>query len=71
MITDTDGPHSVLWALFHGNTELKQRRGRRQREKQKAIGLDEQKTTTTTLHVHHVFFAHFLAIVARLPRETF
>ena len=69
MITDTDGPHSVLWALFHGNTELKQRRGRRQREQQKAIGLDEQKKNNFARASR--IFAHFLAIVARLPRETF
>ena len=70
MITDTDGPHSVLWALFHGNTELKQRRGRRQREQQKAIGLDEQKKKNNFARASRIF-AHFLAIVARLPRETF
>ena len=25
---------------------------------------------TTTLHVHHTFFVHFLAVVARLRHET-
>ena len=25
---------------------------------------------TTTLHVHHAFFVHFLAVVARLRHET-
>ena len=31
------------------------------------ISLDSK---TTTLHVHHAFFVHFLAVVARLRRET-
>ena len=34
----------------------------------KGIGLDWQKKTT--LHVHHAFFVHFLAVVARLRHET-
>lgn len=25
---------------------------------------------TSTLHVHHIFFVDFLAVVERLPRET-
>ena len=50
------------------NTELKQRRGRRQREQQKAIGLDEQKKNFARASR---VFAHFLAVVAQLPRETF
>ena len=33
----------------------------------KAIGLISK---TTTLHVHHAFFVHFLAVVARLQREN-
>ena len=49
------------------NRELKQRRRGRQRERQKAIGLISR---TTTLHVHHAFFVHFFAVVARLQRES-
>ena len=33
----------------------------------KAIGLISK---TTTLHVHHAFFVHFFAVVARLQRES-
>ena len=33
----------------------------------KAIGLISK---TTTLHVHHAFFVHFFAVVARLQREN-
>ena len=48
--------------------ELEQRQRRREREREKAIGLISK---TTTLHVHHAFsFLHFLAIFARLQRET-
>ena len=45
--------------------ELKQRR--RQRERQKAIGLDGK---TATLHVHHAFFVHFFAVASRLQRKV-
>ena len=48
--------------------ELKQRQRWRYREREKAIGLISK---TTTLHVLHAFsFVHFLAILARLRRET-
>ena len=33
----------------------------------KAIGLISK---TTTLQVHHAFFVHFFAVVARLQRES-
>ena len=33
----------------------------------KAIGLISQ---TTSLHVHHAFFVHFFAVVARLQHES-
>ena len=33
----------------------------------KAIGLISK---TTTLHVHHAFFVHFFAVIARLQRES-
>ena len=33
---------------------------------QKAIGL----ISKTTMHVHHAFFVHFCAVVARLQRES-
>ena len=33
----------------------------------KAVGLISK---TTTLHVHHAFFVHFFAVVARLQRES-
>ena len=50
------------------NRELKQRRRGRQRERQKkAVGLISK---TTTLHVHHAFFVHFFAVVARQQRES-
>ena len=32
----------------------------------KAIGL---MSKTTTLHVHHAFFVHFFAVLAKLRRE--
>ena len=50
--------------------ELKQRRRRRQQErqqKQKTIGLDGQNNNFARASR---FFAHFLAFVARLRRET-
>ena len=39
---------------------------RRQEQRQKVIGLVSK---TTTLHVHHAFFGHFIAVHARLRRE--
>ena len=33
----------------------------------KAIGLISK---TTSFHVHHAFFVHFFAVVARLQRES-
>ena len=41
-----------------------------------ADGTDNDKkakgliSKTTTLHVHHAFFVHFFAVVARLQRES-
>ena len=29
-----------------------------------------ERQRTTTLHVHHAFFSHFFAVVARLRHET-
>ena len=43
-------PSSVT--LVHVNTDLTKPRRRRQRERQKTIGL---MSKTTTLHVHHAF----------------
>ena len=40
---------------------------RRQRELQKTTRLISK---TTTLHVPHAFFVHFLAVIARLQRES-
>ena len=34
---------------------------------EKAIGLLNK---TTTLHVHHTFFVHFFAVVARLQHQS-
>ena len=50
------GPFPVL--LIRDLTKL---RLRRQRERQKTIGL---MSKTTTLHVHHAFFVHFSAVPA-------
>ena len=47
--------------------ELEQRRGRRQRERQKSNKFSLAKTT---LHVHHAFLEHFFAVVERLQRES-
>ena len=47
--------------------ELEQRRGRRQRERQKS---NRFRLAKTTLHVDHAFFLHFFAVVARLQRKT-
>ena len=45
-----------------------QRRRRRQRERQKTNRLS-MIDKITTLHVHHAFYVHFLAVVARPQRE--
>ena len=55
--------------LMFVNKELKKRRRRQQRERQKCIGF-RLVNRTTTLHVHHAFFVHFFAVVARSRRET-
>ena len=54
----------VATFLDHNNGELKEQRRRRQRERQKSNRFTFSKATP--LHVHHVFFVHFLAVVASL-----
>ena len=67
-------PNIVSWWLEYNsmlmfvNKELKKRR-RQQRERQKCIGF-RLVNRTTSLHVHHAFFVHFVAVVARSRRET-
>ena len=56
-----EDPSSVT--LVHVNRDLTKPRRRRQRERQKTIGL---MSKTTTLHVHHAFFVHFFAFTAQL-----
>ena len=50
------------------NRELKQRRRRQQRERQKAKGLDWQNNNFARASR---FFAHFFAVTVRLQRESF
>ena len=60
-VNDDDGS-----TADYDNRDLTQLRQRRQRERQKTIGL---MSKTTTLHVHHAFFVHFFAIPVQLRRE--
>ena len=53
--------------IAHHIRELKERGRGRQRERKKAKGLIGK---TTTFQVHHAFFVHFFAVVARLQREN-
>ena len=61
----------ILKGLRHDSPaqirELEQRRGRQQRERQKS---NKFRLAKTTLHVHHAFFLHFFAVVARLQRKS-
>ena len=55
-----------LSQFSYGEFVLTKLRRRRQRQRQKAIVLVSK---TTTLHMHHAFFVHSLAVRSRLPRK--
>ena len=62
-----DAPGSNAQLEAEAPRELKQRPRRRQRERQKAVGLDKPNNTFARAAR---FLIHFFAVVARLRRET-
>ena len=66
-ITKNESNNCFITHCFEENKEFTQRWRRRQRERQKAMGLDKQNNNFARASR---FFVHFSSVVARLQRET-